>query len=163
MDILLPALLAALLRLLCFVLLRPAAPVTTSISLTLKAGENLARAQALPGQAPPAARATVSLKSGEKPLVRWEARNRDPKKSVASIVVHFLITRENHAGAPIPDGPQKGGYQDSVLGTDLAPRETTTGEYNTAVYEPGTYLVEVEILDETGTRQQYCAAEMVVQ
>jgi hypothetical protein len=51
---------------------------------------------------------------------------------------------------------------DSVLGTDLSARGSITGEYNTPIYEPGFYLVEIELLDPTGARRHYCVLDLQV-
>ena len=140
-----------------------AAPLTAVTTLTAKTAAGqvtvLSSAKPLAG----AARPVLVLKSGEEPVIRWQIRNTDLKKATPSIVVHFLVHREDAANARIPAGPQKGSYQDSVLGTDLPPKESTQGEYRTAVWEPGYYLVEIEILDEVGTRQQLCALDLKVE
>ena len=140
----------------------PPAPLTTTMTLVIKTAAGEVRADA--AKPPPAGeRPTAVLKSGEKPQVRWQIKNTDPRKPVSNMVVHFLITREAAAGTPIPAGPQRGSWQDSVLGTDFGPHEGTSGEYRAALYEPGYYLVELEILDETGARRQYCALDLKVE
>jgi hypothetical protein len=90
-------------------------------------------------------------------------RNTDPRKPVKDLVVHFLVTREASPDARIPPGPQKGGVLDTVLGTDLEVRGTTSGNFRTPIYEPGTYLVEIELLDVDGVRRQFCALDLQVE
>lgn len=141
----------------------PPPPLTTSISLRIKTAAGDTVVTSVPKQAPAPVRPSAALKSGEKPQIRWFIQNVDLKKPVSNIVVHFLITKEAAPGAAIPSAPQKGSYQDSVMGTDLAPHEATSGAYNTAIYEPGTYLVEVELLDDQGNRRQYCAVDLKVE
>jgi hypothetical protein len=141
----------------------PLAPLTASIRLTMKTAAGMVEVTAAGAKPQAQPRPMLTLKTGEQPQVRWQIRNTDLKKAVPSVVVHFLVNREGAAGAPIPAGPQKGSYQDSVLGTDLPPKGGTSGEYATAVYEPGVYLVEIEILDEEGNRRMFCAVDLKVE
>jgi hypothetical protein len=64
---------------------------------------------------------------------------------------------------PIPSNPRKGKLMDQVMGMTLAAKGATTGNYNTAIYEPGVYLVQVEILDADGQRRQSCALDLKVE
>jgi hypothetical protein len=141
---------------------QPTQPLPTSTSLTVRTAAGEARATVLPGQPSPDPRPLAETKAGVKPQIRWAVRNLDPKRAVRNLVVHFLVTREERAGEPIPASPRQGSLLDSVLGTDLSARQGTTGNYNTAIYEPGVYLVEVELLDPQGNRRQYCAIDLKV-
>ena len=165
LDVEMPVLLLSLLLILAPP--RPRAPVplpppTTTITMAAATAAGEARAEARPGQAPPAAREVAVLRPGEKPRIRWTVRNVDLKAAVRSIVVHVLITRQAAPGEEIPSTLRKGSVFDSVLGTDLSPRGATTGVYNTAIHEPGSYLVQVELLDPQGIRRQQCALELRV-
>jgi hypothetical protein len=102
------------------------------------------------------------LKSGETPQIRWQVRNADPKP-VRDVVVHFLVTSVPNAGSTVPAAPRKGSVMDQVMGLTLTGKGATNGTYNTAVYQPGIYLVEVELLDPEGNRRQYCALDLKVE
>lgn len=139
-------------------------PLTTTIQLAIKSGGAETSAVVKPGQTPAASRPVVSLKAGEKPQIRWTIKNTDPKKPVEELVVHFLITRQDRVGAPIPPPPpQVGSLTDSVLGTTLTGGAATTGDFNTPIHKPGIYLVELELLDGQGNRRQYCALDLKVE
>lgn len=134
----------------------------SSIALVIKASGKEVRTTALPRQAPPARRSIAQAFVGDTPQVRWMIRNEDKKVPLRSIVVHFLIHRIEAPNQPLADGPQKGSFADQVLGTDLKPLGKTTGNYNSPIYTPGVYLVEVELLDPLGTRLQYAALDLTV-
>ncbi len=143
---------------------RPKAPPRppTSIALVIKAGGREVRTTVLPRQPPPARRSTAQAVAGETPQVRWMVQNEGQKTPLRSVVVHFLIHRIEEPNQPLAEEPQKGSFADQVLGTDLKPRGKTTGNYNTPIYTPGVYLVELELLDPTGTRLQYAALDLTV-
>jgi len=144
---------------------RPAPPVAlpTAIFLTVKTGGKETRASVQPRQASPAARPVAVLKAGETPSIRWSVRNTHPKNPITNVVVHFLITRQDASGAPIPERPQKGSVVDTVFGTSIRANDVTAGSYETPVEEPGSYLVEVELLDPQGNRRNYCAVDLTVE
>lgn len=137
-------------------------PLPVSISLVVAAAGRETRALVTPKQPHREPRPVVVLRAGDTPQIRWEVRNLDSAAAVRSIVVHFLVHRQEAPGAKIPAEPQKGSAIDSVLGTDLSARGATTGNYNTPLPEPGAYLVEVELLDPQGNRRQYCAVDLRV-
>jgi hypothetical protein len=126
------------------------------------AGETRATVQ--PGQSPAEPRPLATIKSGEKPQIRWLIKNLDPKQAVPNIAVYFVLIKEEAAGAKLPTDapPRKEAIAESVLGTDLAPKGATSGNYNTALYGPGFYLVEIELLDPEGVRRQYCALDLQI-
>jgi hypothetical protein len=141
----------------------PARPLPVIAALTVKTTQGEARASAAPGEAPAPRREVVVMKAGEKPQIRWSVRNPDARKAAGELVVHFLVTREGAPGEEIARGVRKGSLIDQVLGTNLAPRESVSGSFNTAVYEPGAYLVELELLDPRGVRLRYCAVDLTVE
>lgn len=141
----------------------PPPPTTTSIALTIKTSAGDTRANIAFKGKPPETRATATMKSGEIPEIRWMVRNVDFRKPIKDVVVHFLVTRAQKPNEPIPSGPRKGSAMDQVMGMTLAPKGATTGDYKTALFEPGIYLVEVELLDPSGYRQQYCALDLKVE
>jgi hypothetical protein len=51
---------------------------------------------------------------------------------------------------------------DSVMGTDISAKQAVAGTSATAIWEPGCYLVELELLDDQGKRRNYCLLEMTV-
>jgi hypothetical protein len=142
---------------------KPPPPLSTSIAVTIKTAAGVARDTTPAKGATASTRPLAVLKSGEKPQIRWMIRNIDPKKPIPDIVLHFLVTREQSANEPIPPDPRKGTLMDQVMGTTLAPKGATTGNYNTAIYEPGIYLVQVEVLDDSGRRRQSCALDLRVE
>lgn len=142
---------------------KPPPPLTTSIALTIKTASGETRDASPAAGAAPATRLVAMVKSGEKPQIRWAIRNTDAKQPIPDIVMHFLVTREQMPNEPIPTDPRKGTLMDQVMGMTLAPKGATTGNYNTAIYEPGIYLVQVEILDATGQRRQQCVLDLKVE
>ena len=162
-PILLPALLAPIPRMPRVLPGAALPPVTTSIALVVKTGSGETRATVAPQDKREVQRPIAAIKAGEKPQIRWQVRNIDPKKPTPDVALHFLVHREKEAGAAIPDQPQKGSLADQVLGTDLPPKGSTGGNYNTAIYEPGVYLVEVELLTPQGDRRQYVAIDLKVE
>lgn len=144
---------------------RPAAVVapTTRIDLVVKTAAGETKASTLPTQAPPATRATATARVGETPQIRYRVQNLSATKPVPDLVVHLLVRREEKAGEQIPAGAQKGSILDTVMGTDLAAKRGTSGNYNTAISAPGVYLVELELLDPEGNRRQYCVLELKVE
>lgn len=138
-------------------------PLPLSISMALKTAAGERRASAAPKQAQPEPRPLVTSRPGEAPQIRWFIRNTDAKKTLADLVVHLRVDREAAPGERIGPGPQKGAVIDTVLGTDLPPRGTTSGNYNTPIYEPGVYVVAVEILDARGNRRQLCVMDLKVE
>lgn len=133
-----------------------------SIAMTVKTAAGESRASVAPGKAPVEPRAVAAVKPGEKPQIRWQVRNMHPKLPVRNVVIHFLVTRQEKAGEAVPASSRKGSVMDSVIGTDLSPKQAVSGSQNTALWEPGSYLVEVEILDPQGNRRHYCIAELLV-
>ena len=145
---------------------RPRAPLPVlpvSISISVKSATGETRAISLPKQPKAQPRVSAAIKAGDKPQIRWQVRNLDSKAPIRNVVVHFLIRREVTAGTQPRGGPDKGALVDSLLGTELSPRGASTGDYNTAIHEPGAYLVEVELLDPQGNRRQYCALDLKVE
>ena len=140
----------------------PLAPLTASLALTVHTPAGEVKVQSSPAQAPPKERAGIAVKSGEKPQIRWQVKNVDPKKAVRSVVVHFLVHKQSQPGEALPLGPRKGSWMDSVMGTDISPKQAVSGSTATAIYDPGCYLVELELLDEEGKRRNYCLLEMTV-
>ena len=140
----------------------PPPPFSTSINLVIKTAAGEARAAGQPKQAPVEPRPLAVIKVGEKPQIRWLVRNVDPRKAGKKVAVHFLVQRQEAAGAKIPAELQRGSLIDHLMGTELAPKGSTAGSYNTAIYTPGFYLVEIELLDETGKRRQYCVVDLQV-
>lgn len=138
-------------------------PLPLGLTLVMKTGAGEVRAASLPGHPSAEPRPVAVMKAGDKPQIRWEIRNTDPKNAVRNVVVHFLVTREDAPASRIPAGPQRGTTMDSVLGTDLSAKARTTGNYNTPIFEPGTYLVEIEILDPQGNRRQFAALDLKVE
>lgn len=141
----------------------PPPPTATSIALTVKTAAGDTRASIAFKGKPPERRALATMKSGEVPEIRWMVKNVDLRKPIKDVVVHFLVTREQTPNEAVPSGPRKGSVMDQVMGMTLAAKGATTGDYNTAIYEPGLYLVEVELLDPNGFRQQYCALDLKVE
>jgi len=139
----------------------PVLPASISISVKSATGET--RATSLPKQPQAQPRAGAAIKAGEKPQIRWQVRNLDSKAPVRNVVVHFLIRRVDTAAVRTRGGTQAGSLADSLLGTELSPRGAAMGDYNTAIHEPGAYLVEVELLDPQGNRRQYCALDLKVE
>lgn len=140
---------------------RTPAPLPIAISLTAKTAAGESRVTVLPKQEP-STRPLALIQAGEKPQLRWSVRNNDAKAPVKDIVVHFLILREEAAGEKIAAGLRKGSVLDQVMGTTLRPQAVAGGNYNTAIYEPGFYLVEVEVLDPDGNRRLYAALDLEV-
>jgi len=142
---------------------KPPPPLTTSIALVVKTAAGEVRTGSPTSSAAPATRPMAILKSGEKPQIRWAIRNTDARKPIPDVVMHFLVTREQMPNEPIPADPRKGTQIDQVMGMTLAAKGVTTGNYNTPIFEPGVYLVQVEILDATGQRRQQCVLDLKVE
>jgi hypothetical protein len=136
---------------------------TTRIDLVVKTSTGETRASVLPGKAQPEPRPIATIRAGEKPQIRYLVQNLSATQPVKDIVVHLLVLREEAAGEPIPAGARKGTVLDTVMGTNLAAKRGTSGNYNTAIHQPGNYLVELELLDPQGNRRQYCALELKVE
>ena len=143
---------------------RPRAPQPLPVSLTLSAlgsgGEQTVRF--LPGKPNPG-RPVLSARTGDRPLIRYTVANLDAAKGVGSIVVHFLIHKIGEVGEAIPDNPRKGSFQDTVVGLELGPSRTVKGQSATPIDEAGIYLIELEILDDQGSRRQIAAADLRVE
>lgn len=142
---------------------KPPPPLTTSIALAIKTAAGESRDANPAAGAAASTRPIAVLKSGEKPQIRWSIRNTNASKPIPDVVMHFLVTREQMPNEPIPADPRKGTLMDQVMGMTLAAKGATTGNYNTAIYEPGIYLVQVEILDATGQRRQSCVLDLRVE
>jgi hypothetical protein len=138
-------------------------PLPTALSLVVQTPSGEQRLNLKSKQGVPGSRPAATLKAGEKPQIRWLVSNQDPKNAVRNLVVHFLVTREADTNEAIPATPRKGSQMDQVLGTDLSVKGSTSGNYNTAIHEPGIYLVEVELLDPEGNRRQYAAIDLKVE
>ncbi len=115
-----------------------------------------------PGEIPGATRPLLTIRSGESPRLQWRVINTDRRARVESLAVHFLIVRMESAGEAVPPEPRKGSHADSVLGTEIPPGGKVEGSHNTAMFDPGVYLVEVELLDPTGNRRHYGVLEVKV-
>lgn len=144
---------------------RPAPIVapTTRIDLVVKTTTGETKVSILPTQAQPEPRPIAVMRAGEKPQIRYLVQNLSATVPVKDLAIHLLVLREEMAGEKIPPGPRKGTVLDTVLGTDLAAKRGTSGNYNTAISVPGIYLVELEILDPNGNRRQFCALELRVE
>lgn len=138
-------------------------PLPASIALTVKSAAGATRAGISGSQKQPRTRLRARVKAGEKPEIRWMVKNLDPRKPIKDVVVHFLVTRQRAPNEPVPAAPRQGSVMDQVMGMTLAPRGATTGNYHTALHEPGDYLVEVELLDPNGSRRQFCAVDLRVE
>jgi hypothetical protein len=142
---------------------RTAPPLPVAVFLTARTSGGEVRVSAPPPPADSGARPQLTLRSGEKPDIRWTVRNTHPRSKIMNLAVHFLIKREQAEGERVPSGPpQPEYYADTLIGTDLSAKGSTTGSFNTAIYEPGVYLVEVELLDPQGNRRQFCVLEIKV-
>lgn len=137
-------------------------PIQTSIALVVKAGAKETRTTVLPRQPAATTRTLAEVRASEVPQIRWMIRNEDKKTAVRSIVVHFLVTKVGALSEEVPSTPRKGSFADQVLGTDLRALGSTTGNFNTPIYTPGIYQVEVELLDAEGTRIQYAVLDLKV-
>lgn len=138
-------------------------PIQTSIALVIKTGAKETRTTVPPRQAFVSTRPLVETRTTMTPQIRWAIRNEDKKTAVRSIVVHFLVTRVDGIAEAIPSTPRKGTFADQVLGTDLRASGITTGNFNTPIFTPGIYQVEVELLDPEGTRIQYAVLDLKVE
>jgi hypothetical protein len=137
--------------------------LTTRIDLVVKTATGETRTSALPGKVPPEVRPIATMRVGEKPQIRYQVLNLHATQPVKDVVVHLLVRREEASGEPIPTGAIRGTVLDTVMGTDLAAKRGTSGNYNTAIHQPGNYLVELELLDPQGNRRQYCALDLKVE
>jgi hypothetical protein len=140
----------------------PLQPLPARIYLTLKRGATEARASAIPAVSDVAVRQVLEIKPGETPELRWSVVSVDRKKPIASVAVHILVVRQGQRGERIPPGLRKGTLMDTVLGTDVAPGQSVSGQCKAPVFEIGSYLVELELLDEQGNRRQFCAVDLEV-
>jgi hypothetical protein len=130
--------------------------------MAIKSPAGETRAAAAQGAPPTDPRPLALVKSGDIPQIRWQVRNTDAKP-VRDVVVHFLVTSVPEAGTAVPLAPRKGSLMDQVMGLTLGAKGTTSGNYNTAIYQPGFYLVEIELLDPDGNRRQYCTLDLKVE
>jgi hypothetical protein len=140
----------------------PTPPYTANLALSIRTAAGEVKAQSAAGQAPPQQRANVTVKAGEKPQIRWQVKNLDPKRAIRSVVVHFLVHKQTQPGEAVPAGPRKGSWMDSVMGTDISAKQAVSGSTATAIWDPGCYLVEIELLDDQAKRRNYCLLEMTV-
>lgn len=141
---------------------KPTPPFTANLALTVRTTGGEAKAQSTPGQSPPQQRANVTLKAGEKPQIRWQVKNVNPKAAIRSVVVHFLVHKQSDPGEAIPATPRKGSWMDSVMGTDISVKQAVSGSTATAIWSPGCYLVQLELLDEEAKRRNFCLLEITV-
>ena len=140
----------------------PTPPFTANLALTVRTPAGEVKAQTSPGQTPPLQRANVTVKSGEKPQIRWQVKNVDAKRAIRNVVVHFLVHKQAAPGEAVPAAPRKGSWMDSVMGTDISAKQAVSGSTATAIWSPGCYLVEIELLDDQAKRRNYCLLEMTV-
>jgi hypothetical protein len=140
----------------------PTPPFAANLALTVRGPAGEAKALSSKGQTPPLERASVTVKAGEKPQIRWQVKNVDPKLAIRNVVVHFLVHKQTQPGEALPAGARKGSWMDSVMGTDISVKQAVSGTSNTPIWDPGCYLVELELLDDQGKRRNYCLLEMTV-
>lgn len=140
----------------------PTPPFAANLALTVKGAAGEAKAQTSPTQALPMERAQVVVKAGEKPQIRWQVKNVHPKLAIRNVVVHFLVHKQAQPGEALPAGPRKGSWMDSVMGTDISVKQAVSGSSATPIWDPGCYLVELELMDDQGKRRNYCLLEMTV-
>lgn len=108
----------------------------------------------------PGPRPTFSPPAGQTPQIEWEVKNTDSRRKSPSLVVHVLINRQTGPEQPIPNSPQRGSFLDQVMGTELRPGGKTTGRLKVPITQPGRYLVELEILNESGERVALAALNL---
>lgn len=140
----------------------PTPPFTASLALTVRTAAGEVKAQTSPTQKPAPERAQIAVKAGEKPQIRWQVKNVDPKLAIRNVVVHFLVHKQGQPGEALPAGPRKGSWMDSVMGTDISVKQAVSGSSATQIWNPGCYLVELELMDDQGKRRNYCLLEMTV-
>jgi hypothetical protein len=151
---------------------RPARPPTTRpvatapaipllrVDLTAAGSTGEARATGQPGRPPPERLPELRLPAGERPALRIQVMNLDPRRATGDVAVRLRVRRR---GETLPEGAPQPGVLDTIIGTSIGPLRTVRGDHNTPLDAPGTYLVELEVLSPEARRLQYCALEVRVE
>jgi hypothetical protein len=137
-----------------------APPDPIYVAVVVTTGTGAARADT---DHPADARQVAVAKKGEAVRVRWFVRNRQKDERLPESVFHFLITRIDQPGQELAREPAPGSLADNSYASDLAGGAATSGTATIPIDEPGLYLVQFEILNRTGARQQHCGVEVRVE
>jgi hypothetical protein len=112
---------------------------------------------------PSAARPAARGKKGEPVRIRWFVQNRAKAERLPESVFHFLVTRIDQSGRDLPREPAPGSLADNSYAADLAGGASTGGSARIPIDQAGLYLVQFEILNRAGVRQQHVAVEVTVE
>jgi len=137
---------------------KPADPIYIAVAVTTEAGA--ARADT---DHPGAARPLATAKKGEAPRIRWFVQNRAKNERLPESVFHILVTHIERPGQDLPKDPAPGSLADNSYAADLAVGAAMSGTAKIPIDEPGLYLVQFEILNRRGVRQQRCGVELRVE
>lgn len=129
-------------------------PLTLAVAVESSAGKVRAETGAK-GERPHA-----SAKLGETPKLRWFLKNPDRKKPYPQSVLHFFVTSLERPGQPLPLAPAVGGLIDNAYAQEIPAGGSTGGTCELPITAAGLYLVQFEILDQVGQRQQFVGIEL---
>lgn len=108
-------------------------------------------------------RPVIKAKVGDPIKVQWLFTNTYPHKTLANVVVHFFVAREDKAGQKeLPD--LRG---DVVLETafdmDFKPGTKAGARSTFQIDAPGTYLVRIETKNTQSDHEHFAAIDLVIE
>jgi hypothetical protein len=118
-------------------------------------------------QTPPASgknpRPVLKVRAGEPIKVNWQLTNVYPHKTLANVVVHFFIAREENPGQKAL--PDLGGdvVIESAFDMDFKPGTKVGQRHTLRIDTPGAYLVRVETRQTQSDHEHFSAIDLVVE
>ena len=91
-------------------------------------------------------RAVLNAKVGDRITVRWTMTNKDAKKAVKNVLVHFFAVKLAEIGQKTTPKLDKGVIAESALVMDFNPKDKTQGELSFVIDRAGPYLIRVETI-----------------
>jgi hypothetical protein len=109
-------------------------------------------------------RPVLRARAGEKIKVQWMLTNVYPHKTLANVVVHFFIAREEKVGQKeLPHLNNEEVVFESANELDLKPGAKSGGRCSLRIHEPGAYLVRIETVGTQSDHEHFSAIDLVIE
>lgn len=110
-------------------------------------------------------RPVLKARVGEKIKVQWFFTNVYPHKTLANVVVHFYIAREQKVGQKnLPDLDDENGLiVETAFDMDFKPGARAGARTSITIDTPGVYLVRVESRQTGSDHEHFAALDLVIE
>jgi hypothetical protein len=110
-------------------------------------------------------RPVLRARAGEKIKVQWIFTNLYPHKTLANVVVHFYIAREQAVGQKkLPNlNDEQGLIIETAFDMDFKPGGKAGARTSVTIDTPGVYLVRVESRQTDSDHEHFAAIDLVIE